>query len=259
MGFWDAVKSVGRTVGRKMSDWGDRHGGWIGETVGKAGRALQDVCRETSRNTGETGSYDPDSSSASDAKQVADILSGFSLGLKNQAQVLEQQSKQIINEYFDILASTLTELLGNSMVASNVKMQKEIAIQGIDHQLLTVLSQRVSLSDPECLQILKMPRGAQKEAAMDAFGRKVINEGLDKLCCRLQIGFKVINESLSEELDDFIQQQTNAQERLIQKLKQMADKFESDADDKEIMIISPAQKLAACDLVDELLQERKSA
>lgn len=256
MGLWGWIKGKGRSLGKAIEDWGVKHDFKPAE---KLGRGLQNVCRETSRNTGSTQSYDPNTSSASDTEQIAGILSGFSLGLKSQAQSLERQAKQMIEDYFEVLTNALKELFGNSTIVYSMKTQEVVAIQGIDNRLLKVLSRRVSLDDPECLRILKMPRGPAKEAAMDAFGHKVINEGLDELCRSLQIGFKMINDSMSKELDALVQQQINQQKLLIEQLRQMADKFETDADNKEEALLSPSRKLAACDLVVELLEERKSA
>ena len=256
MSFIGWIKGKGRSLGKTIEDWGAKHDFKLAE---KLGRGLQNVCRETSRNTGSTPSYNPNTSSASDTEQIAGILSGFSLGLKSQAQSLERQSKQMIEDYFEVLTNALYEIFGNSMIIYNMKTQKAVAIQGIDNQLLKVLSRRVSLDDPECLRILKMPRGSAKEAAMDAFGRKVINEGLDELCRSLQIGFKMINDSMSKELDDLVQQQINQQKSIVEQLRQMADKFETDAENKEEALLSPSRKMVACDLVVELLEGRKSA
>ena len=260
MGFFsfigDVARSVGRAVGSAIETVGDTLNiGFLSDI----GSGLQDMCQDVSIRTGLTDSFIPDIANASDAEQMADILASYSVGLKSQAQALEEQAKGMVNNYFDNLTGAMRDVLGNSSAVHNMEMQKRLAIQGIDNQLLNVLSRRVSSSDPECLRILKKPKGRQKEKEMEAFGRKVIREGLDGLCKSLESAFSAINNSLTEELDEMADQQRHNTEEMIIQLNKMIEKLSEDADSKEDTILLPAQKLAACELVTELLDGRKSA
>ena len=257
MGFWGKLaRAAGRLVGSAVETVGNALNNDVLRNIGSG---LQDMCQEVSHLAGETDSYDPDIANASDAEQMADILASFSVGLKGQAQALEEQVKGLVNSYFENLTGAMREVLGNSSAVHNMEIQKRLAIQNIDNQLLNVLSQRVSLSDPECLRILKKSKGRQKEKDMEAFGRKVIREGLDGLCKSLESAFATINNSLTEELDGLADQQRYNTEEMVAQLNKMIEKLSEDADSKEDAILLPAQKLVACELVTELLDERKSA
>ena len=171
-------RAVGRAVGRGV------------ETVGKiihsektqeVGRKIQDACRETAVSTGRQREYDQDTATERETRQIADILSSFSLGLNSQAGSIEVMAQQTVKQYFDNLTAAIQGVMGNNAMVRTLKSQKNIISSNIPGKLRDVLAKRVALTDSECSRILKMPAGTEKEKAMNDFGHKVIQEGLDAL------------------------------------------------------------------------------
>ena len=251
-----AVRAVGRAIGRGVEIVGEKTGF---KPLEDLGRGIQDICRETSVRTGQSASYDRDTASEAQTVNVADILSSFSLGLKGQATTIEQQSKQYVEDYFDGMIQGMESALGDCAATRNLKSQKRLIVQSIDGQLSNVLARRVALTDSECLAILSLQPGTEKERKMDAFGRKVIQEGLNNLASALETSLTSASESVTEELDAAATEQRQDLERLIEQLNAVTEKRMKDSGNAEEAMLSLANKLTACDLALKLMEEQEIA
>lgn len=251
MGFFGGlIRGFGRALGRGVE--------WLGEKTGisfleSAGQAIQDACRTTSQRTGQTRGYDQNTATEGETAKIADILSGFSSGLKGQAKMIEQQSKQEVESYFNQLTASMKTALGDVAAVRNIQSQKQLIVQGIDGKLTNVLAQRVSLADQECLNILKMRAGAEKEQKMEMFGRKVINEGLASLCNSLESAFSSVCRSIEEEINALAEQEKKDLQSLADQLREISNKRMKNASSKEETMLLPAQTLAASELILELV------
>ena len=187
---------------------------------------------------------------------MKDVLSGFSLGLKGQATTIEQRSKQYVEDYFDGMIRGMKSALGDCAATRNLKSQKRLIVRSIDGQLSNVLARRVALTDSECLKILSLQPGSAKTRKMNAFGRKVIQEGLDNLASTLETSLTSASESVTEELDAVATEQRQDLERLIAQLNAVTEKREKDSGNVEEAMLSLANKLTACDLALDLMKEQ---
>nr|WP_302656199.1 hypothetical protein [uncultured Agathobaculum sp.] len=253
MGFFGRIaRAVGRKIGEAVEYVGEKvHS----ETIQDWGRNIQDACRETSRRTGETREYDRDTATESETEKVADILSDFSLGLKSQAQSLETKATSRVEQYFDVIITALQEVIGDTVAVRSLKLQKKMITQNIHGKLGEVLSRRVALTDNECLKILNMPKGQEKERAMNRFGQKVIREGLNSLADSVSQSLDAVNQAVTDELNDLSAQQKHALEAMSAKLQQMMNKNSGDTNARESGMLEPANTLSASELVIDLLKE----
>ena len=179
MRFFSSIgRAVGRVAGRVVEGVGKLvHS----ETIQRVGRKIQDACRETAVSTGRQREYDQDTATERETRQIADILSSFSLGLNSQAGSIEVMAQQTVEQYFDNLTAAIQGVMGDNAMVRSLKSQKKIISSNIPGKLRDVLAKRVALTDSECSRILKMPAGTEKEKAMNDFGHKVIQEGLDAI------------------------------------------------------------------------------
>jgi hypothetical protein len=249
MGFFSWL---GRTVGKGLEWVGEKTGIWA---IEKAGMDLQDACSKTSRDTGSTREYDQYTATVDETANMAEILSGFSSGLREQGNTIEQSAKKCVGEYFDQLYAALDATLGQEQAIKNLKVQKQLVIQTIDGSFNDILARRVSLSDSECLDILKMSKGAAKEAKMKSFGEKVIREGLDKLCKNVRKSVAEICDGIDSELGSMVAQQQKLMEEFSRKLEEISNNRKTDMYAQEDDMFAPAQKLAASEIILDLVQE----
>lgn len=252
MGFFSSIgKALGRAVGRAVEKAGEVIGS---QTVSRWGRNIQDACSETSKRTGQQKEYDSSTASDYQTQQMADILASFSLGLKSQAQTIEVAAKQTVERYFDNLTAAISGAVGDNTMVRSLMLQKSIVTGNIDGKLRDVLAKRVSLTDSECSKILKMPAGYNKENAMNQFGRKVIQEGLDALADSVSKSLDTVCDMISKELDETAQQQKMEFENFAIQLQEVLKHQGDSTSDKESCMLNPAERLSASEIVMELLE-----
>ena len=253
MGFF---KAIGRAVGRVVEKLGKIT---KNKDLEEAGKEIQYKCRETSRKTGETNEYDQETASERETERMADILAGFSQGLKDQATNIENEAKKKIESYFDGLIAAIESVLGRCTTTRNLRANKQFILSTIPGSLSAHLATRVSLTDAECCKILKMPKGAEKERSMETFGRKVIREGLNNLCKQIDAALDKVSESISSECDDLAVKQRKDLEAYNQQLKKVMDSLGRDETEQEYAMLEPAQKLSASELVLDVWNHEVSA
>lgn len=245
------LRALGRKIGRAVEWVGEKTGIWAIESTGMK---IQNACQETSRRTGASKEFDQATATLDQTAHMAEILSGFSTGLRAHGALIEQTARKYIEEYFDNLNSCIAEIFGRGKLLRNLTLQKQLVLSSIDGSFNEVMTRRVSLSDTECLSILKLPKGLDKEKKMEAFENKVINEGLDQLCKKVKNSVESIRNETGDELNDIVHEKQNFLEDIAHQIEEVTKKRQSDADDKESSILLPSQKLAASELLLNLVQ-----
>lgn len=244
-------KALGRAFGRVVEWVGDKTGIW---EIENAGRKIQDACQETSRRTGASKEYDQDTATVDETARIAEILSGFSAGLREDGTRIEQAAREYVGDYFDQLYAAMDAALGRKKAVKSLMLQKQIVLGSISGSFTEVLTRRVSLSDTECLAILKLPKGADKEKKMNAFGKKVINEGLEKLCGNIERSVDTIRGETEDELNDIVQEHQKLLEDFAHQIGEITKKRQSDVESEESGLLLPSQKLVASELLLELVR-----
>ena len=252
----EKAKAIVHKGGEFLENTGKKYGiGWLEQ----AGKALKNAWQKTSHDTGETSEYDQETAPEWETERIADILAGFSQGLKDQATTIESAAKTHIESYFDGLIAAIESILGRCTTTRNLRANKQFILSTIPGSLSAHLATRVSLTDAECCKILKMPKGAEKERAMGTFGRKVIREGLNNLCKQIDAALDKVSESVSGECDDLAAKQRKDLEAYNQQLKKVMDSLGRDETEQESAMLEPAQKLSASELVLDVWNHEVSA
>lgn len=252
----DAFRAAGRFIGGVAEKTGEKLG-WEG--LRQAGKKLKDKCSETARKTGETNEYDQETASERETERMADILAGFSKGLEKQAVTLETGAKKEIESYFDVMIDAIEGVSGRCATTRNLRASKRTILDTIPGSLSAHLATRVALSDKECCQILKMPKGAEKERKMETFGRQVIREGLSNLCKRIDAALDQVSSAISEECDSLAAQQRKELENFKAQVEETMASLSRDETSTEETILEPAKKLSAGELVLDVWNREESA
>ncbi|OEG62168.1 hypothetical protein SAMN04515654_11516 [Halanaerobium congolense] len=219
MGLFSSISRGIKSVSNKIKK-GVNKAGKVIEDVGDAtdnkalkgvGRFMQSVTEETAEKTGKSRSYDNKTSSVHETKNINDILHNFSKKLEKRMDTIENQSLEKNNEYFNYLIKEVKKI--NETTDANINIQRVEKYQRdieskIKGNLRNYLSKRVSLDDKECLKILKMEAGKNKEKRMNQFGKKVIQEALEKLSNEIDRITKaqqeLIEKVLNQKIDELI-------------------------------------------------------
>ena len=224
MGFF---KAIGRGFGKLVEKTGSFFGS---ETIERAGRRIQDACSEVSKSTGNSISYDKDSSGVSETEKINKILSDFSLSLEKKADEIEEIAIKESNVYFNELINCLNESAVKTGININsIKREMRNSEKSIKGNLKKHISKRVSLDDLKCLEILKMEPGKQKENKMRLFSKSILKEGVDKLVKDIREIIEEEQSMINEVIHDRL---TDIKFDLSKKLETF-DELENDANNNE--------------------------
>lgn len=249
-----ALKDLVRGLGKCIEWFGDKTRIY---PIEKLGKWIQDACHETSKQVSQTRSYDQNTATVDETEQIAEMLSKFSRSLHTQASDLENAARQRIDGFFDSIIGVMDGLIEGPIIR-NLKAQKKLVSSSIDGKLLHVLSVRVSLSDPECISILKLASGEEKHQKMEHFGKKVIQEGLDSLCASLNQALDSACDCVEAELQELSNTNKNQLEKLMRQIQEIKNARLRDIYTYEDAILLPVQKLGASEAVLELLTGKGS-
>ena len=167
MGFWS---SVGSFVSSAVS------------TVAKVAVAsvvntVKNLLTGSSEAIGSTSSYSSNASSVAETINISEILTSFSLKVRDQTDVIEEKTLEAVESYFDELQDLVSGKIDNNILRSSVRETKK-EVKGI---LKQYIAQKVSLDNMECIAVLEMKPGQEKTKSMAAFQKKIINEAIEEL------------------------------------------------------------------------------
>lgn len=239
------VKAVGRGVGKIVEGTGEIIGS---ETLQRVGRGIQDACSETSRKVSETREYDKQSASVNQTIIINEILSSFSIGLQAQADTIERNCVVESQRYFDDLIKEL-DSTKSGIKANRLKATLNSVKSSINGSLKKHLAKRVSLDDRECLQVLQMSAGKEKENVMHAFGKKVINEALNALSKQIADIVREQNEEIEEFLADVLEKQEIELSTMQRQFDSIATQAKCDVLNKENAKVTPLVLIGVTDMV----------
>ena len=233
-----------------------RIGGWVKEKWDNVKKIFTGQSNDTASQTSKQDSYDKDIATITETKRLNKILSDFSLKLSDCADELENNAIKESSQYFDMLIEELEK--NNNKFNINIlrikrnKINIERKIKGSFKKLL---SKRVSIDDPECLNILKLDAGKEKRNKMNNFGNKVLREAAYNLCLDIKESLLDQQEYIESCIDDKVEEFIVMQEELISKLEQIEDAYKDgkekiDEEKNNILL-----KLAICELAISNLEE----
>lgn len=243
-------KAMGRAIGRGVEKVGDFVGS---KKISQWGRNIQDKCTE---RVASEKSYDKREATIYTTERLNEILVSFSEGYFQQATQIENTCVKLVKDYYDTLIDIIENAPGGVHSSANLRAlraAKSRISKTIMGGVKEPLAKRMSLDDAECLSILKMDAGLEKKQAMTRFTNKVIREALDNLARSVRISL----EDCTEDIQDYLSEISEEQERAMQALKEHFDKMVRantlEQSDKEKSCIQPLYLIDATECVSKIL------
>ena len=172
------IRSGLRKFGGPVGSWvADRVDDVIGKPAG-----------ELSGKTGNEESYDPETARLEETRRINAVLVEFSKSVEKKADDIERNSFMIcregIDEFLDEIDKINKKSYSGKSLSLNLKtMKRKLGVieSSVYGSVKNRISKKVSLDDSQCLEILKMEPGNEKENKMNEFSRKIFVEALFEL------------------------------------------------------------------------------
>lgn len=251
MGFFSWF---GRKVGKVIEKVGDKVAektGWYG--ISELGTAIQDICSE---EVSKERSYDKNEANVLTTERLNEILVSFSERYLQHCENLEEQCIEEVEDYCNALIDLLEESSEFTKDNSNLKRVKRNRSKirtTIIGSLKEPLAKRMSLDDPECLKILKLDSGKEKEKAMKKFSKKIIRESLNNLAMKVTDVLQEQTEGIEEYFTDYAESQEKKVKIAKRQYEAMLKEGRSKESDIEKSIMEPMAVLKAAELVKSII------
>lgn len=148
------------------------------EGIQYLGEKLSDFFSSASKIIGNTDSYDADTASAQETKNLNDDLAK----IKNQAIEYGEKLEDEFLEYGEEAVEELIEQIeqGDFIDTSSFKEQCDKTLREFRGTTAKNITSKISLGDYEFLKIAKLPRGREKENEMNNFTRRLAKKAFQE-------------------------------------------------------------------------------
>ncbi len=210
-----AIKLVGKGI-EKVGDITNN------PTVSEAGRSMQDAGDRLAGNIGRTGAYD---SGEPGVKQTIDLNKEIAVYAKKigyESDKIEEEILSNVRMTFDSLNKYVADQ-ELSMDLNTLKREQNDCINNARNIMKNHISKRVSLDDRECLDVLKMQPGQEKEYRMNRFtdavfieGKKQLQNALDLSINKMYSDFWGNFDGMMRNIENTITAERNTLNKIVQ-------------------------------------------
>ncbi len=212
--------------------------------------------RSTGREIGNTESYSSETAQIAETARIANTLTEFREKIEKKSDKIEQDVLLLSREYIDELIKELKKINNEKYAGQRLNLN----IESIERQnrktediihghIKKHIQKRISMDDEQCLEILKMETGSNKEKKMTDFINLVLKESMEELSKKIK---KVLTEqadNITEKIEDRIVVYENSASEKISSCEEIINLKGKDEKALEKKVGKVAYKLSLCELV----------
>lgn len=215
--------------------------------------AIDNVVNFFCGSVGSESSYKKEEADIYTTERLNEILISFTNDYLPQADDIEKTIIKDIVRYYDDLIAEVKKINKDSKQISLRRLvsAKRNIRNTIEGSIRTPLEKRMSLSDNECLTILKMKQGQDKQKAMKEFVNKVLNEALNNLVRNVKRTLHDQTDEVKEQLDGILSSRQKELSVLKEQYETLLNAKEKE-EDKERICLKPALTITASKMVQNV-------
>ncbi|MCX8046296.1 MAG: hypothetical protein N3A70_05365 [Anoxybacillus gonensis] len=222
------VRSVLRNTGGKPGNWvADQ----IDVVLGPPSRSGSSL----SKKIREEDEYDPESARLEETRRINEALREYTRSLEDHADRLEERCLATCQEYIrlivkDIEAINNRDYKGKKLNINLNRLERQLRDieKSVKGTIKKKLSKRVSINDSECLRILKMEKGSDKESAMKQFADRVFKDALLELSENVRDVVLAQCDYVIEQMEDRLETITSSLENMMEQVAHFEELKERD-------------------------------
>ncbi len=209
---------------------------------------------ETNKNIGKSGSLN-ENSSASQIEDLGNLLFQYSKEYRTAGEKTEDACKKYVRDCFNNLIEEFhkDENIADLFGLEQIQRKKNRLCSDIDGTITDAIRKNLSLDNPKCVEILKLPAGSDKERKMKNFAQKVIDGARDDLAQKVS---RTMNQ-VTDDISNFLQDYVDEQERKAANVKNQFEQWERDMEnqnfDREKAQLPALQKIYALEQIEKIL------
>lgn len=198
-----------------------------------------------------------DNFSLDNIERITEIFYDFKEQTQQRLSEIEKAIKEEVEFYLDEIKWTLEE---NQEITEKyrirvgrIKRRIDCILPHLEGVIEQEISQKISLDNSECRDIMKMIPGQKKEIALQDFINSVVCNALDLCCVNMKENLKEIYEEVSDEIIGAVEVVQRDSELQLEQLKKID---EDNFIESKTKIMSDAYYyISVCELTEEILRE----
>lgn len=212
--------------------------------------------RGTSSKIGKEESYSSEKAQIAETARINNTLTEFRNKIEKRSDKIESEVLSMSREYIDELIKELKKInnqkyAGQSLNLNieSIERQNRKTEDTIHGHIKKHIQKRISIDDEQCLEILKMETGSDKEKKMTDFINLVLKESMEELSKKIK---KVLTEqadNITEKIEDRIIVYENSASEKISGCEEIINLKGKDEKALEKKVGKVAYKLSLCELV----------
>ena len=226
----------------------------IKDALSSTSKKVEEKVKETNQNIGKSGALN-ETSSARQVEDISNLLYQYHKQYRPVGENVEDTCKKCVRDCFDELIKKLRkdEKLADSFGLEQIQRKKNRLCGDIDGAITDAIRKNLSLDNSQCVAILKLPAGSDKQRKMENFAKKVIDDAKDDLAHTVSRTMNQVTDDISNFLQDYIDNQERAAERETRNFEQWKRDMENQTFDREKAQLPALQKLYALEQIEKIL------
>lgn len=226
MGFWDAVASIGRGIGRGAGSIIESVGNFFGkEKIADFGRSLKSACSNVRSNVQKVASTENHKKeSAVRVERINDVFVRFYEDMQERAEEIEEACIDYSEEYFDNILNVLSKQsdeIRKGLNLNKLKRTRKKIRDAIDGFIQKDISKKVSLDNSKCMKIMQIKDDEKRGDAMQTYCENVVEKAIAKLDKKVQNILNKQNEEIEKFLMDYEEKRAFSLENMKEQLLEM--------------------------------------
>ena len=233
--LWNGIKSAASKV-------------W--DVVKKAGSAIGGLFSssdEAAEKISKHERYDRDIASAAQTARINNALADFKNESRNQADNLEMQLSEVVEEMFESLLDSVEKINNKKfggmplhLPVREIKSTNRKSMRSIRGTLIRELTPKISIDNKECLEILEQDSGKEKKKVMKRFIDTNLKQSIATLQDNIEENAKDCVENIKDKLEfrlQDIQRSTARELEYLADLKATEGKDITQKEQKQLVIL----------------------
>jgi hypothetical protein len=196
--------------------------------------ALEEDNAQTSKEVGEVRALKEDQLEITDVSELSRILANYLERIQAKADSMERdmlsECSYFFDELLDLMKDYQEQLAFYQISVPRVERDLERAKISIQGSLKSEISRQISLDNPECRSILRMPPGNKKEQRMLLFTEEVIAKGFEGIISKIKETLTVLADELQLQIEEGMHKVEAKIEHQLEILEQLENESEDNKD-----------------------------
>ena len=200
--------------------------------------------------------YNPQKDTADEIAELNKLLEEYRSNISSAASDMEREMIVECSEMLQDIMDLFDEYNKNLKVmrSDSVKRKFDRALKGLRGTFAEHVQKRISLDDPECVKVLKLPKESNvKSQRLQEIKQKVFIEAGNEIVSRIKDCVDDFSETVEDSFFEHLERAEERKQEKVTAFEEMCKITDSDGNAAESVMMKANYMLAVCECAEELI------